>query len=222
MKKTLIFFMLILTLVLIQTSPNYVLASPNTPQKIRVIFNQTRVYSTNDLSSITTLEELEAVTLQDVFLHDVFNVKSDSGDYYEIWLTPTISGYIQKIAVIDNDISSPTVFLQTNGYALTQSYVYEKINNVYYQLNTITISQNQRIRILNGYDKSQEYTFVSFTNSNSIDSYYVKTNNIKPDGLDMSILMAISLIIISISIGGILFKIINKKAKINYSLQKIK
>ena len=212
MKKLLIGLFILCGVFFMSVSPLISFAN-SLPNEVRVIFNQARVYSTTNFDEIETQEDVEGITIFIVSLHDVFVVIDEEENFYEIELENEQTGFIQKNAVIDNSLSSPEIFLQTNAYALTNSSVYEKINNTFVMLNSIQIEKNQRVRILEGYDMANQFTFVSFENEGHVYSYYVKTNQIKPDGIDRSILLAITLITIAISAGGILMKIFKPKPK---------
>lgn len=183
------------------------------PNEVRVVFNQTRIYSVSDLASLETIEQVEGATIKKATLHEVFSVVGEIDDLYEIELESG-NGFISKIAVVDNEISSPQSILQTNAKTITDVFVYEKIGNTYYKHEEITLQKDTRIRILDGYSKGKDYTLISYEKENLTYSYYVKTALIDPDGIDRSIILAITLIVACVSGGLVLLKIFKPKTKI--------
>lgn len=181
------------------------------PEQIRIIHNQTRVYTTTDLSGVS-YEDLNTVTLTIVYLHEVYNVVSEQGDFYEIEVSET-TGYVLKVAVIDNSLKSPEKFLQTNAHILTDTSLYEKIDDTYSEVQNKILTTGTAVRLNSGYDSQTQYTYISYEQDGQIYNYYVLTSHVKSDGLDRSVLLAISLIFISVSVGGILMRIL--KPKIN-------
>jgi hypothetical protein len=182
------------------------------PQQVRVIFNQTRIFNTSDFSEITAQQQLEQITIKTAQLHEVFDVVAEQEDFYLIEVSAGVLGYVQKIAVIDNSITSPKTYLQTNATLKTQTKVFEKINNTFIE-QPLQLPSGTRLRLLNGFDKSTQYTLVSFEQQNQVYTYYVKTNLVDPDGIDRNILLAITLIISALSIGALLTKILKPKIK---------
>lgn len=211
MKKLLLFITCLFTLFVMSAS-SLISFAATLPEQIRVIHNQTRIYSTTDLSEIE-MQDTQAVTIAIANLHDVFDVVSEQGDFYEINILDT-TGFVLKVATIDNSLKSPEKFLQTNAHILTDTSVYEKINNEYVLVENKTLLKDTQVRLNNGYDNSVQYTYISYDDNGQISNYYVLTAHVKSNGLDRSVLLAISLIIISVSVGGILMRIF-KKNKIN-------
>lgn len=212
MKKNLMTTFILLGMLILSVTPLITFAD-SIPQQVRVIFNQTRIYSTSDLSGLESLEDVQTVTIRIAYLHEVFTVVNEIGNLYEIELENQ-NGYILKIAVIDNSLSSPQAILQTNAKTTTQVFAYEKIGDTYFQHEEVTLQKDTRVRILDGYDKGKQYTLVSFEKENISYTYYVKTALIDPDGIDRTIVLAITLILACISGGLVLFKIFKPKRKI--------
>lgn len=204
--------LILLSMLILSVTPLITFAD-NLPTQIRVIFNQTRIYSTNKLSGLETLEDVQSITIRMAYLHEVFIVVDEIDDLYEIQLEEQ-NGYILKISVIDNSLSSPEAILQTNAKTTTEVFAYEKIGETYFKHEEITLQKDTRIRILDGYDKGKQYTLVSFEKENITYTYYVKTALIDPDGIDRTIILAITLILACVSGGLVLFKIFKPKRKI--------
>lgn len=212
MKKILITTLILFSMLILSVTPLITFAD-NIPAKVRVIFNQTRIYITSDLSTLQNIEHVQAITIRTAFLHEVFDVVGEVDDLYEVQLEEQ-NGYIAKIAVIDNSLSSPQAILQTNAKTTTNVFAYEKIGDTYFKHEEITLSKDARIRILNGYDKGKEFTLISFEKDNTAYTYYVKTALVDPDGIDRSIILAITLILACVSGGLILIKIFKPKRKL--------
>ena len=68
-----------------------------------------------------------------------------------------------------------------------------------YNGNNIILQKDAGIKLLNGYDKKLEYTQIAFEYENEILTGYVKTENIKINGFNYFLLIAIFLIVIIFS-----------------------
>lgn len=203
-------FLLIVLLLITAVYPSAKLAhASDIPTQVRVVANQTYVYKQASVTS-------EIVATKCVY-GTVLNVKrwdSLAERFYEVYLNTLgdefneeDTGYVLKAHVIDNAISSPKKLLDYNAVVKSENAViYQKEQNAFKET-SINLIKDTKVRILDGYDKNKQFTYISFLNEDSdIVSYYIKTSDLYVKGINYSIITAVSimitcLIIISIFVG---------------------
>lgn len=219
LKKIFLLAFITLSFLLVPTAKQIVFAN-EVPEQVRVIYSFTYIYSADELVLETTeKEQREEYVLEIASLHQVYLVVEQTEKMYKIEFekqNETLAGYIYKSVVIDNKTKSPTKYLQTNATITKDAEVFKKEENTFVKVENILLEKNTKARLLEKLTSANEYTLISFTSNNTIEYAYVKTNHIKADGMSRSVLVAITLILTSISVGSVLltiFKRNNKKKK---------
>lgn len=174
--------------------------------EIKIIVNQCAIYQNPNIESSTYQITIPHKT---VLQAEIYNE-----EFYFITYQST-SGYILKTNTMLNSNSSPTKKLVFNAVITKDSTIYKLKNNVFEDTFFDKLKKDTKIKLIDGYDTTNDYTLVSFYNQdNEVVSYYIETKNIQPFGVKKSVYVAISLIIFSISIFFILFGTKIKKQKI--------
>ena len=214
MKKFVFIFLLTLMLIVPTTSLTSFFASDE-PTQVRVVANQTMVYKEPSITSPVLLTNCEYGMVFDVVADDSIDYKL----FYQVSVVGKVEdetikvGYILKAHALDCEISSPTKSLDDNAIIRSDNtVVYELVDNQYVQT-TKTLAKDTKIRVLDGYDKSKEYTFISFVENQVIVSYYVKTVDIEVHGINYSLIVAIMTLITCACALSIVFGIKAKKKK---------
>ena len=136
----------------------------------------------------------------------------NNGFYYVIKVNDKI-GYVYNNDVITN--TNISAKLETNAQIKILDHT-ENINLYSDKSNStplLTIKNNQRIYVKN-YDKSQEFTLISYTDENHVEHVgYVYTKYVKMDGLSTATITAIILLSTTFILGIILisFYVVYKK-----------
>lgn len=203
----------------------------NTPNSVTVIAN-TYIYKDHDIKSEMFTKIVgsgESQTEEYVVLKTgtVLNVDNSSPEDYKLFYTvfifgiidgatETDVGYVLKAHTLDSSISSPEKRLDTNATIKNDNvilYTYDQITKTYKNTD-ITLKSNTGVRILDGYDKKKEYTYISYQNDDGeILSYYIKTSDLSVKGVNYSVIIAISTLVTCVAILGIVFGIWGKKKK---------
>ena len=187
----------------------------NIPSQIKTTLT-TNIYEQANIKSniIKQLETGVVLNVDTAFLNDTFykisiyNIVENSQE--------TDFGYVMKAHCLDASINSPQKQLDYNAKIKNDNayvFEYDQITNSYNKVN-ISLNKNTKIKILDGYDKNKTYTYISFYNEDDdIVSYYVKTTDISVDGINYSVIVAISTLITCAVIIYIVFRLKYKKIK---------
>lgn len=187
----------------------------NIPSQIKTTLT-TNIYEQANIKSniIKQLETGVVLNVDTEFLNDTFykisiyNIVENSQE--------TDFGYVMKAHCLDASINSPQKQLDYNAKIKNDNayvFEYDQITNSYNKVN-ISLNKNTKIKILDGYDKNKTYTYISFYNEDDdIVSYYVKTTDISVDGINYSVIVAISTLITCAVIISIVFGLKGKKRK---------
>ncbi len=187
----------------------------NIPSQIKTTLT-TNIYEQANIKSniIKQLETGVVLNVDTEFLNDTFykisiyNIVENSQE--------TDFGYVMKAHCLDASINSPQKQLDYNAKIKNDNayvFEYDQITNSYNKIN-ISLNKNTKIKILDGYDKNKTYTYISFYNEDDdIVSYYVKTTDISVDGINYSVIVAISTLITCAVIISIVFGLKGKKRK---------
>lgn len=187
----------------------------NIPSQIKTTLT-TNIYEQANIKSniIKQLETGVVLNVDTEFLNDTFykisiyNIVENSQE--------TDFGYVMKAHCLDASINSPQKQLDYNAKIKNDNayvFAYDQITNSYNKIN-ISLNKNTKIKILDGYDKNKTYTYISFYNEDDdIVSYYVKTTDISVDGINYSVIVAISTLITCAVIISIVFGLKGKKRK---------
>ena len=139
--------------------------------------------------------------------------------YYEVLNEEKVIGYVLTSTVVKSSNTDLKVNFQSNANIKINSEIFQLVNNEYkimqYNGDNIILQKDAGIKLLNGYDKKLEYTQIAFEYENEILTGYVKTENIKINGFNYFLLIAIFLIVIIFStIIPIVVKNWKKKKKL--------
>ncbi len=177
---------------------------------------ETNLYAQPSLKS-TIVKKLDVgivLTVDTEFLDDMFYKVSS----YQIieGASETDFAYVLKAHTLDNQINSPEKSLDYNATIKNDDsflYTYDTNTKTYTKTN-ISLKKDTKVRILDGYDKNKEYTYISYQNeSGEILSYYIETENLKVNGINYSVIVAISTLITCVIIISIVFGIKGRKKK---------
>lgn len=166
------------------------------PENVKIISNSIKIYQTADVNS---------EVLGTAYYGEIFEVVSVQNDFYEIIVSEDVFGYILMAYALDSSIKSPLIHLDTNATLTETSSVFRLVGGEYLEVDDISLEKNTRIKVLDGYDINKEYCKVSFTFQDEIFTYYLLTENIDPDGIGSRFIVAISLIVVCVSIFLILY-----------------
>ena len=187
----------------------------NIPSQIKTTLT-TNIYEQANIKSniIKQLETGVVLNVDTAFLNNTFykisiyNIVENSQE--------TDFGYVMKAHCLDASINSPQKQLDYNAKIKNDNayvFEYDQITNSYNKVN-ISLNKNTKIKILDGYDKNKTYTYISFYNEDDdIVSYYVKTTDISVDGINYSVIVAISTLRTCAVIISIVFGLKGKKRK---------
>ena len=185
------------------------------PQKIRVVANQTIVYKEPSITSDILIEKCVYGTIFDVVSDDAIDYKL----FYKVSVVGLVEdqtitvGYVLKSHTLDSTISSPTKALDDNATIKTDNAVVYELVDQQYVATQKTLAKDTKIRVLDGYDSSKEYTHISFAENDTIVLYYVKTADVQVYGVNYSLIVAIMTLITCACALSIVFGIKAKKKK---------
>ncbi len=222
--KKLVFSLFFLFVLLFAAAPAHISFAATLPQQVRVVHNSARIFSQEILNQTDiqglNKEQLDQLTIKLALLGDVFDTVEMQDDFYKINFKnedeQLKSGYIFKAVVIDNAIKSPEIFLQTNASTTSECEIYTFENQQYHKVENIVLPQGTPVRLQQKLSAKNQFTLVSFMFNNQRYDAFVKSENLKQDGVSRSVLTAITLTFVSISVGSALlaiFKRNNKKTK---------
>ena len=118
--------------------------------------------------------------------------------FYEVKFSDNTYGYIDSsiayVKEITESTNPTTPDLQTNAYLISgddkQIELYQLENNEYIKTE-ISIDKNTKIQIdKNNFNVNSEYTKIKFIKDNEIITAYVKTINVRIDGVKIEIIVA--------------------------------
>lgn len=132
--------------------------------------------------------------------------------FYKVIEYQNLEGYIfaDLVTPKQNVITSIPNF---NGQTNSKCNVYFLQDNNFVE-SDITLDDNQRIFLYQGFNSKKEYNAIAFVNDNQVLYGYLKTKNIDPDGINPIIIACICVII---AVLGIIFTWLfmkNKKIKL--------
>ena len=195
---------------------NFVLAEE--PTSVRITL-ETKLYSQPDIwSEIVATVKVDTVLQVDnsqiypkFYKVKIFNVVENA-------LEDDVA-YVLKIHCVDDSIrQSPIKKLDGNATIKNDNaklYSLDLATNDYIETD-ITLAKDTKVRILDGYDKNKEFTFIAYQNADGeIMNYYIKTADLSVKGVNYSVIIAISTLITCVSILLIIFGIKGKKRKKN-------
>lgn len=207
MKKLL----LILLAFMICFVPNIKTVYADTLQ-VRVIYSSINVYSSDD---ITSSEKIATFKYNDIITVIQSINGADGYAYYLIELDGVSNytqGYVFKSQVLDVTLASPTKRFDFNASIASECETYV-LDGKNYVLANKKLTAGTKIKILSGYNSSNEYTQIQYAENEKIITAYVKTSAIAISGISTTLIGAIIIIVTSVSLVLIIFGI-GKKNKV--------
>lgn len=199
------------------------------PNKVKVVLSTyiySEVYIDDELQKPTLTNPIIQVDGKDFKLkvNDELNVDTDFSDdmFYRVNLlnlvpgkTASDFGFVLISQTIDANNSSPVKKLDFNAKIKNDnSVIYTKNNAGEFVKTEGTLNKNTEVRILDGYNKKKEFTYISYyDNNNNIISNYIKTTDLSVSGVNYSLIIGILSLISCISAILIVFGIKGKKRK---------
>lgn len=143
-----------------------------------------------------TLLNLEQINGQDGYKYFYVNKVSGKNN---------LSGYVLCSNVILGNVSSPIKQLDVNAKTNNEAKVYTFNGSEYIETDGI-IPKGQGIKILQGYNRGSEYTYIQYKLENQeIVCAYIKTADILVSGISKTTIGAIVIIITTISLVLLVF-----------------
>ena len=163
------------------------------PMQGEVLFNRVDVYDAPN-SSANVIGNYTHGDIVEVLGQDA------TGNFYEIthdggtgWV---LANYVWQI---DDSLGKITNFPDFNASVKYDTFAYN-LDSGNYEITTIAISKDSRVKILSGYDNKKDYTEVQVVTEGNLRVYYLLTEAIAPDGVNPMVIVAISLVATAIGI----------------------
>lgn len=122
-------------------------------------------------------------------------------------------GYVLYSQVLLSTIASPEKELDYNATLNKDATLYSYENQQYVEL-TQTLVNGQKVKLLDGYNKANEYSRIQYKDSEgNILTAYVKTADISVSGISRATIGAIIIIVTTVSLVLVVFGIKGRKKK---------
>lgn len=183
---------------------------------VYVISNKINVFSKADESSQIIATFIYGTKLQVIDEeNDFYKISFENNNVEEL-------GYVLKSFVLNTNITSQIIYIDTNATIVKTCKTYDFINGQYIEKST-TLENNTRVKLLNGYNSNIPYQQISYQLNEKIITCYIPTNSVEADGLNQRALIAFMLIIVCVSLFLILYGFYRgkKNKKIRKKLLKI-
>lgn len=211
MKK--IIFILLCFCFISLTSPLSCLAQD--ANYVKVIYSLANVYADADINVDYNDDEISDVIYQAAYgeelkLQSLDAITGDDGlKYYSVELTDGV-GYVLCSNVLNVKFSSPQKDLDANARLAKDAELYLLENAEYRQTGKL-LSANEQIKLL---EQGPNFTKIQYKDADgSILTVYVKTENIKQEGISRGTIGAIIIVVTTISIVLVVFGIKGKNKK---------
>ncbi len=150
------------------------------------------------------------------YLKDYRDYKGYS--FYEISFNNGTYGYINANSIVNYNTEKEPKAIKANATIQTideRAFVnlYRKNGNSYELITDFVLLDGTRVRLVENFDKSSEYTEVKYVVNGKVQSAYVKTKFIQVDGISFEIIIAILLAVLCVLFTLILIAIIRKNKK---------
>ena len=215
---------LIFCLLLPISGKSFVMASSDIPEKV-VVSQSTYIYKDADIKGeilkdntgkYITLKQSTTLIIDTTFFDSMFYkfcleniVDGKTSDDY---------GFVLIAHTVDYDKQSPQKKLDSNASVKNNNseiFTKDTTENDKYIKTDITLKKGTKVKILDGYNKDKQYTYISFYDeNNNIVSYYIQTKDLAVSGVNYSLIVGIMSLITCVSIILILFGIKGKKKKL--------
>ncbi len=156
-----------------------------------VISSKCDIYTDSSFSSEKIMIDDKIVTLS----HDEsVEILSFSGDFAEIE-NKNVRGYVYKYYLTQN--SSQEIYPVFNGKLRRDSVIYD----IELKKTDFQAKKNDKVYIYEGFNNKKEYTAVQIVlEDGTLYNGYIKTEDIKPNGISKLLITGISIIIASVTI----------------------
>ena len=226
MKHIFIIFVLIFCIIFPIGNNGFIFATSDIPEKI-VVSQTTYIYSQADLKSeIIKDSNGNYIMLKQGTMLTIDTTFFDSNSmFYKFCLKDIIDGktsedigYVLIAHTVDYSKQSLHKRLDSNATIKNDnSQIFEKDTTEDGKYNKVDIILNKgtKVKILDGYDKNKQYTYISFyDNNNNIVSYYIQTKDLSVSGVNYSLIIGIMSLVTCVSIILILLGVKGKKKKL--------
>lgn len=213
---------LLLLLMLCCLSVNVFNASAEGAEYVKVIYSSAYIYADANINADYNLDDENLDILCEVKYGTKLKLLSESilgedgFNYYNVQISDgqtNLNGYVLCSNVLNINISSPNKELDSNGELNKKAKVYTYENQTYKETG-VELASGQKIKILDGYNKSLEFTRIQYADEDGqILTAYVKTEDIKTSGISRSTIGAIIIIVTTVSLVLVIFGIKGKKKK---------
>lgn len=219
-KKTFIMFLLCFMFVglLFNCSSPNVYANES---EYRVIYNYVYIYSTTDTSAKIKKQDSQEYYILN---YDSLVTKTnqltgvDGLVYYQIDCPfEELIGqdvFVLASGVLQSSIQSPIQKLDSNAKTNKQCYIYSYDSDNQYQKTDIVLQEGQKVRLINGYNKNEDYLKIQYEGQDGdLDYGFIKTSDIAVSGISTTTISTIIIIVTTISLALIIFGIGKNKKK---------
>jgi hypothetical protein len=218
------YIVLIFCLLLPISGKGFVMATSDIPEKV-VVSQSTYIYKDADIKGeilkddtgkYITLKQSTTLIIDITFFDSMF---------YKFCLENIIDGktsddygFVLIAHTVDYDKQSPQKKLDSNASVKNDNseiFTKDTTENDKYTKTDIVLKKGTKVKILDGYNKDKQYTYISFYDeNNNIVSYYIQTKDLAVSGVNYSLIVGIMSLITCVSIILILFGIKGKKKKL--------
>lgn len=175
----------------------------------KVVVSRCYLYTSDNFSSEKVSYQEENDTILVVLSYgDSVSINNFSGDFAFVTTQSEKQGYIYKYYITDN--TSQNVYPVFNASIRRETPIYDIDKNQ----TEWTAKKGARVFIYEGFNDKNQWTAVQIVlEDESLYNGYVKTEDIKPDGVSGLLIVAISIIIAAVTIIMSLLYIKKKKKK---------
>lgn len=183
-------------------------------EQVKVVYSVANVYGTPDAKEANVVATYSYGKVLNVINFSVAGVNGLEFVQVEISdVAGVLEGYVLKSQVLDASVSSPQKRLDSNANLKEESFVYVLNGNTYEKTETL-LPANTKVKILSGYNTSNEYTQIQYQNQNGdIVTAYVKTQSLKTSGISRTLIGSVLIIVTTVSLVLIIFGLKGKKHK---------
>ncbi|MDD4815767.1 MAG: hypothetical protein PHQ62_01335 [Clostridia bacterium] len=175
------------------------------PTEVKITSNTTKIFETADIHS---------TVLATARYNDKFAVLDIEENFYKIQFGEEQEGFVLTAFSMDSSKMPLEVFLDTNAVLIAESELYILNGSQLLLVNNLYLPAETRIKLVNGFNEISEYTKASVSINGETFYYYILTENIDPDGISTRTIIALMLIVTTVTIFLILYSFFKgKKAK---------
>lgn len=204
----LVAFLLIISLGIIPLSspPSNALSEGG---QAKIIVSKTYLYTADNFSSEKVIYNDGENAILVILKHgEIVTIESFSGDFAYVKTADEKSGFIYKYYISDN--TSQQVYPVFNASIRNDTKIYDIEQNE----TEYTAKKGSRVYIYQGFNDKKEFTAIQIVlDDQTLYNGYIKTEDIKPDGVSGLLIVAITIIIAAVTIILSLLYIKKKRKK---------